>query len=447
MTDLHSSVIDIDQGHREDSSARPKFFTAVLASSVGTVVEWYDFFLYATLSVFLSTLFFPAGDPTAALLLSVGALGTGYLLRPIGGLVFGHMGDRIGRKRTFVLTMMIMGFATVAIGLLPTYAQVGLIAPVALVILRLLQGLALGGEYGGAATYLAESAPRNRVGYATSWIQTTAGFGLIFSTGTILLLQGTLSPEAFKSWGWRIPFIASGLLVGISIWIRINLEESPVFAELKRQGRLAATPIKTSLTDRGNLKMMLIALFGVSAGTAAVSGVVFLLTTIFLQGILKVSPTFATAGTVMGMILGTPAYVMFGALSDRIGRRKVILGGLILNLIAVLPIFYALSIAAATQNVVLLTALVFVETVLFAMVYGPYAAFMTEVFPPQLRYTSVSLPFNLAFSLMGGLLPLVSLSLISATGNIYSGLAYPLKLLVVTIVVNAIWLRKPRATK
>lgn len=419
---------------------------AVVASSLGTVIEWYDFFLYASLAVFLATRFFPPDNPTAALLLSVGALGTGYVLRPLGGLVFGAMGDRIGRKKTFVVTMLLMGVATMLIGALPTYGTIGMTAPVALVCLRMVQGLALGGEYGGATTYLAESAPPGRVGYATSWIQTTAGLGLILAAGINLGLQAALGSAAYYAWGWRVPFLLSALLVGLSMWIRLRLHESPVFAEMQRQGQLAASPIRASLTDRENLKTLAVTLFGVSAGTAAVSGVLFLYTSIFLQGTLKADPMFATSGTVLGLVLGTPFFVIFGALSDRIGRRAVILPGLVLNGLAMLPVFVGLSRAVATHDLALLTVCVFAETVLFAAIYGPYGAFMAESFPARVRYTSLSLPFNLSFSLMGGLLPLVSLSLVTATGNIYAGLAYPIGLIVMTVAVNLIWPPKPGRT-
>ena len=436
--------MDVQPAVNIPASARvePGFYKIVLASSLGTVIEWYDFFLFASLTVFLSTEFFPRNEPAAALLLSVGALGTGYVLRPLGGLVFGAMGDRIGRKRTFVLTMLLMGAATMLIGVLPTYLQIGLAAPVLLVCLRLVQGLALGGEYGGAATYIAESVAPGRLGYATSWIQTTAGLGLILATGINLSLQATLSAEDFRVWGWRIPFLLSGVLVALSTWFRVSLEETPVFAEMKRTGTLSASPVRTALTDRANLRAVATTLFGVSIGIGAMSGVVFLLTTIFLLGVLKADPVFATSGTVLGLVLATPAYPFFGALSDRVGRRRVILTGLVLNGLALVPIFMGLARAVAARSLLALAALVFLEAALFAVIYGPYAAFMVEAFPPRVRYTSVSLPFNIAFSLMGGLLPLVSLGLISATGNIYMGLAYPLALVAITVAVNLIWVRE-----
>ena len=429
-----------------DTTSYPRtatgFYKIVVASSLGTVIEWYDFFLFASLTVFLASEFFPRDNPTAALLLSVGALGTGYVLRPVGGLVFGAMGDRIGRKRTFMLTMLLMGAATMLIGVLPTYAQIGLAAPALLVCLRLVQGLALGGEYGGAATYIAESVEPRRLGYATSWIQTTAGLGLALATGINLALQATLAPEDFRAWGWRIPFLLSGVLVALSTWFRLNLEETPVFAEMKRAGTLSASPVRAALTDRANLRAVMTTLFGVSIGASAVSGVVFLFTGIMLQGVLKVDPVFVTAGTAMGLLLATPAYPFFGALSDRLGRRKVILAGLVLNGLLMVPIFMGIARAAAAHSLPALAGLVLLETVLFASVYGPYAAFMAEAFPPHVRYTSISLPFNIAFSLIGGLLPLVSLSLIAATGNVYMGLAYPVALIAITVIVNLLYVRE-----
>ena len=355
------------------------------------------------------------------------------------------MADRPQAADDGVQNPSVAGRATVLIGLLlPTYNQIGRAAPVLLVCLRLVQGLAMGGEYGGAATYLAESARPGRIGTATSGIQTTAGLGLILATAVNLGLQALLGKPAF-AWGWRVPFLLSAVLVALSIWIRLRLHESPVFAEMQRRGQLAPSPVKAALTDRGNLKALAFALFGVSAGTAAVSGVLFLYTTIFLQGVLKADPLFATAGTVVGLVLGTPFFLLFGWLSDRVGRRRVILTGLVLNALAMLPVFMGLAHAAATGNLGLLALLVLAETVLFAAIYGPYAAFMAESFPARVRYTSLSLPFNLAFGLIGGLLPLVSLSLISATGNIYMGLVYPIALLAVTVVVNLAWTNAPAA--
>lgn len=413
----------------------------VLASSAGTIVEWYDFFIYATLAVFLADIFFPKGDEFAGVLLSVGTFATGYLLRPLGGLFFGAMGDRIGRKRTFVITMLLMGGATVTIGLLPTYEQVGIFAPLLLILLRMVQGIALGGEYGGAAIYVAENASEHEMGYWTGWIQTTAGIGLLCATGVTLTIRSFTSPDQFAAWGWRLPFLLSIVLVLVSLFIRAGAKESPVFREMERQGTITKSPIKDALTDRANVRAMLVALFGVSIGVAAMSGVLFLYCGIFLQAILKADPVFVSIGLGSGICLGIPFFPIFGGLSDRFGRRSVIFSGLVVSAILLFPIFLGFEQAVHGHNTAMLIALIFLLTVLFAWIYGPYAAFMSEQFPPQLRYTSVSLPFNIAFSLIGGLLPLVSLTLVRETGHIQAGLIYPFGLLVLSCAVGAIFLR------
>ncbi|MCW2241945.1 MFS transporter [Azospirillum canadense] len=430
-------------GRVEDGSRRRPMLRVILASSAGTIVEWYDFFIYATLAVFLADIFFPKGDPIAGVLLSVGTFATGYLLRPLGGLFFGAMGDRIGRKRTFVITMLIMGASTVAIGLLPTYEHVGLLAPVLLIILRMMQGIALGGEYGGAAIYVAENASPREMGYWTGWIQTTAGIGLLCATGVTLLVRSSTTAEQFASWGWRLPFLMSLALVLISLWIRAGAEESPVFREMERRGTLEKSPVKAALTDGANLRAMLVALFGVSAGVAAMSGILFLYCGIFLQAILKADAIFVSMGLAGGILIGIPFFPIMGGLSDRFGRRRVIFTGLALNALLLFPIFFGLEHAVLAHSIALLVALVAALTVLFAAIYGPYAAFMSEQFPPQMRYTSVSLPFNIAFSLIGGLLPLVCLTLVRETGYIHAGLFYPFSMVVLSGAVGAVFLRRP----
>jgi MFS family permease len=427
--------------HSNGRQGRP-MLRVILVSSAGTIVEWYDFFIYATLAVFLANIFFPKGDELAGVLLSVGTFATGYLLRPLGGLFFGAMGDRIGRKRTFVITMLLMGGATVAIGLLPTYEQIGIFAPMILVLLRMVQGIALGGEYGGAAIYVAENASEDEIGYWTGWIQTTAGIGLLCATGVTLMVRGFTTPEQFHTWGWRLPFLLSIVLVLVSLIIRAGAKESPVFQEMERQGTIAKSPIREALTDPANVRAMLVALFGVSAGVAAMSGVLFLYCGIFLQAILKADPVFVSIGLAVGICLGIPFFPIFGGLSDRLGRRRVIFTGLVVCALLLFPIFFGFERAVHDHNTALLIALVFALTVLFASIYGPYAAFMSEQFPPQLRYTSVSLPFNLAFSLIGGLLPLVCLSLVRETGHIHAGLIYPFGMVVLSCAVGAVFLRK-----
>ncbi len=415
---------------------------ATLAASLGTTIEWYDFLIYAQLSVLLATIFFPTTDPAAGILLSVGALGSGYLFRPLGGLVFGALGDRIGRKQTFVITMLLMGLATVCIGLLPPYSQIGILAPCLLVILRLIQGLALGGEYGGAATYIAECAPPARIGFWTSWIQATASLGLVLATGVILVTKAAMSPEDFSTWGWRVPFLLSAFLIFVSTWIRLRMHETPVFRKMQRDGKLAKSPVRAALADRTNRNAMLLALFGLSIGSAAINGVAFLYTPIFMQAVLKIDPNTAIAATMIGVLLATPTSVFFGALSDRYGAARVTFWGLIINGIAMLPIFLVIASIATVPSIGSLAAVIFLQLSLFSIVYGPYAAFMTQMFPPQVRYTSISLPFNIANSAVAGLLPIVSLGLISATGNRFTGLIYPIALIGVTVLVNYIWLRR-----
>ncbi len=424
------------------AAKRPNLVVATASATIGTTIEWYDFFLYAGLAVTLAIKFFPTSDREASVLLSVAALATGYLSRPLGGLVFGAMGDRIGRKRTFILTMALMGAGTMLIGLLPTYAQIGIAAPLLLALLRLVQGLALGGEYGGAATYIAECAPPRRVGYWTSWIQVSAGLGLVLATGSILLLRLLLDRAQFDAWGWRVPFLLSAVLIGLSTWVRFRMYESPVFVEMRKQGALVRSPIRSAFADRANLRTMMLSLFGLSIGASAINGVSFLLTPIFLQAVLKVDPTLVVGATMAGVVAGTPACLVFGALSDRMDRSRLVLAGLVLNAVAMVPIFLALEHIAASPSFWLLAGVIFLELVLFAAVQGPYAALMTELFPPNVRYTSISFPFNLANSVVGGLLPLVSLGLIAATGNRLAGLAYPVGVLLVTVTVNLVWLRR-----
>ena len=425
----------------EKASPQTSLPTITLAASLGTTVEWYDFFIYALLAVFLATTFFPSQNPAAGILLSVGALGSGYVFRPLGGLIFGTMGDRVGRKKTFVITMMLMGIATVCIGILPTYAQVGISAPILLASLRLVQGLALGGEYGGAATYIAECAPPGRVGFWTSWIQTTASLGLILATGTILATKSLTSSQDFAAWGWRAPFLLSAILIRVSTWIRLRMYETPVFVQMQREGTLAKSPLKSALGNISNLKLILITLFGISIGAAAINGVAFLFTPIFLQAVLKIEANTAITATMIGVILAAPACVLFGALYDRYGGSRLIFWGLVLNGLAMIPLFLIFKSVAEAPALVPLTIVIFVQLFLFAVVQGPYAAFMTEVFPPQVRYTSISLPFNIANSFIGGMLPLISLGLITATSNQHVGLAYPVAVIAITVVVNLIWLQ------
>ncbi|MGB6309064.1 MAG: MFS transporter [Steroidobacteraceae bacterium] len=331
--------IDVPAAAADPGKAR----LVVVAASLGTVFEWYDFFLYGSLAVFFGSLFFPPGNDTAAFLASLAAFGVGFAVRPFGALVFGAMGDRIGRKRTFMVTMVMMGLSTVSVGTLPTYAQVGVWAPVLLVFMRMTQGLSVGGEYGGAATYVAEHAPPHRRGYDTSWIQTSGTLGLLLSLLVILACRLALSEAEFKSWGWRIPFLTSIILLAVSIYIRLKLEESPVFQRMKLGGRTSKAPITESFGSWGNLRNVLIALFGITTGMTVIWYTAQFYALFFMQSTLHVDYKTSYAIFALGLILGTPLIVLCGALSDRIGRKPVMVAGLLLGGLTLIPTFHALA--------------------------------------------------------------------------------------------------------
>src|SRR5215217_7302329 len=427
----------------------------VTAASAGTVIDWYDFYIFGSLSVFISPLFFPnaAWDPVQSLLVTLLAFWIGFAVRPFGAIVFGHLGDLIGRKYTFLVTLIIMGGATTAIGIIPTYASIGIAAPIIVVLLRILQGLALGGEYGGAAIYVAEHAPDGKRGYYTSWIQTTATVGLFVSLAVVLATRLSVGTESFASWGWRIPFLLSFILVLMSLYIRMRLRESPLFSALKEAGKTAKSPLKESLGNRRNWKLVLLALFGAVAGQGVVwyTGQFYAL--FFLQTALKVDLVTANVVVSVALLLGTPFFIVFGALSDRIGRKKIILSGAILAAILYLPIYWLMSQmvtlppagspATATStnvNAVMLTLLVFVQLIFVTMVYGPIAAFLVEFFPARIRYTSMSLPYHIGNGVIGGLVPFMSTLIVAETGNIYAGLAYPITVAVICFIVGTLFL-------
>lgn len=459
---------------------RKKLWGVIGASSVGTLIEWYDFYIFGSLAVVISTKFFPETNPTAAFLATLATFAAGFVVRPFGALFFGRLGDLIGRKYTFMVTLLLMGGATFAIGCIPSYETIGFVAPLLVLILRLLQGLALGGEYGGAATYVAEHAPKGEKGYWTSWIQTTATIGLFVSLLVILATRQALSKEAFNDWGWRIPFLVSIFMVLVSYFIRKNMEESPLFAKVKAEGNTAKNPLKESFGNKMNFKFVLLALFGATMGQGVVwyTGQFYAMS--FIQKVCNVDAMQSDTLMAIALLMGTPLFVLFGWLSDKVGRKAIMMVGMLLAILAYRPIYERMyqttnlknkvEIVAQTTSDSTLTAdpkstagdslltktvrkvyedgtkyeeitttkvladkaaevpapivkkavtindsdrwslifLVFIQVVFVTMVYGPIAAFLVELFPTKIRYTSMSLPYHIGNGVFGGLLPAVA---------------------------------------
>lgn len=488
----------------------------IFASSVGTLIEWYDFYLFGSLAPIIAMQFFPKADPTAALLSTLATFAAGFIVRPFGALVFGRLGDMVGRKYTFLLTLVLMGGSTFAIGLIPGYEKIGFAAPIIVLILRLIQGLALGGEYGGAATYVAEHSPDHKKGFYTSWIQTTATLGLLLSLGVILLTRKSLdaneaaSIKAFESWGWRIPFWFSIVLVGMSIYIRMKMNESPLFSKLKSEGKISTNPIKESLLKRSNLKMVLLALFGATMGQGVVwyTGQFYAQT--FLENACKIDFEQTRTILISAIIFATPLFIVFGNLSDKVGRKWIIILGMFLAIISYRPIYQKMITLSSTKNQIVddtqtkiessiqlgeykdfslrttttqhvfqngitekvvhidtlynsgvekaqlldkssktlpnhtywaMVALIFVQIVFVTMVYGPIAAFLVEIFPTKIRYTSMSLPYHLGNGVFGGLTPFIAVLL----GTIYTtdplvGLWYPIAVAGLSMVIGTLYL-------
>src|SRR3954463_9169265 len=421
---------------------RPNLPFIIGASSVGTLIEWYDFYLYGVLAVFFSKHFFaPTLDPNLAFILSLLVFWTGFLVRPFGAIVFGHLGDLIGRKFTFMLTLLLMGASTFVVGLLPGYESIGVVAPVLLVAMRVLQGLALGGEYGGAATYIAEHAPDGRRGFYTSWIQTTATMGIVTALAVILICRLSFGDQAFGDWGWRIPFLISAVLVLLSAYIRLKLAESPLYATLKQQGKASANPALESFTSGKNWGLILLALFGATApeGVVWYTGQFYAL--FYMTTVLKVDYVTVYVIMMVALTAAAPFFVVFGALSDRIGRRNIMTAGFALAVVSYWPVFTWME--AVKDSPVMLGILVFYLVILVTMVYGPIAAFLVELFPARIRYTSMSLPYHVGNGVFGGLVPAAGASIAAVTGVALSGLLYPMAIAALGVVVSLVFIREP----
>jgi hypothetical protein len=531
---MATNAASVQDGRHPDF--KPEEKKVIFASSLGTVFEWYDFYLYAVLAPYFAALFFPPGNQTAALLSAFATYAAGFLVRPFGALVFGRIGDLVGRKYTFLITIVVMGGSTFAVGLLPTFETIGWGAPILLVALRLLQGLALGGEYGGAATYVAEHAPNHRRGYDTSWIQTTATLGLFLALVIIYFCRSGMDDEAFKSWGWRIPFWVSVILLAFSVYIRLKLEESPVFKKMKDEGKGSKSPLTDSFLRYPNNKFVLLALLGATAGQGVVwyTGQFYAL--FFMIITLKLD--YVTTYTLIGasLLIGTPFFIFFGWLSDKIGRLKIIMAGCLIAALTYFPLFQGLthyvnpaleqyqantkitvaaedckfhlfvgpwskfsecdrtkdyltkqgisftSVPAIEGKPVVttigdiqvegwdeakisaalkasgypgpadktkvnygMTLLILVIMVIYVtMVYGPIAAFLVELFPTRIRYTSMSLPYHIGNGWFGGMLPLTATAMVAATGDIYYGLWYPIVVALMTLIIGVLFLKETR---
>ena len=399
---------------------------ATAAAVAGTVFEWFDFFLYGSLAVVFGRLFFPPGHETAGLLAALAVFGAGWVVRPLGALVFGRIGDRVGRRRAFLITIVLMGFSTVAIGLLPTYAQVGLLAPALLVTLRLLQGLAVGGEFGGAATYVAEHSAPHRRGLNTSLVMGTGTIGLLLALLAIAVTRGVLGEQAFEQWGWRLPFLASVLLLALSVYMRLHLAESPAFEKLQREGQVAHAPLREAFGKREHVKAMLLALVTLTAAQGVVWNAGQYFPLVFLQNPLGLDVGQASALMMCALLLAAPMFPLAGWLSDRIGRRPVIIAGFLLAATTLLPTYMGLAATVrGGLSFAATLALLWWLSVPVALVCGPASAYLVELFPTRIRYSAIGLPYHLGNGWFGGFMPLATVAVSVYFSCEFAGLVYP----------------------
>jgi MFS family permease len=425
----------------------------IFASAAGTMIEWYDFYIFGSLSTTIASKFYQTGTPIGDIIAWLATFAIGFMVRPFGAIVFGRIGDLIGRKYTFLITMTLMGLCTFAVGLLPTAQVLGVFAGIILISLRILQGLALGGEYGGAATYIAEHSPQGKRGFYTSWIQTTATLGLFLSLGVILITRQLLGNDAFAAFGWRVPFLVSIFLVAISLYIRISLRESPLFQRLKDTKTVSKNPLRESFGNPYNLRWVLLALFGATMGQGVVwyTGQFYAL--FYLQTVFKVNLIDSNLIIGAALLLGTPLFIYFGWLSDRIGRKPIMLAGMLLAVLTYYPIYGLMASFAPKAGQLFLfpyvgysplalMVLVFIQVVYVTMVYGPIAAFLVELFPTKIRYTSMSLPYHIGNGVFGGLVPILGLGFIQASGNDFAGLWWPMAIAGICFVVGALYVKE-----
>lgn len=401
---------------------------ATAAAVVGTVFEWFDFFLYGSLVAVLSAQFFPADRPTAGLLAALAAYGAGWVVRPLGALYFGRMGDRIGRKKTFLITISLMGGATVAIGCLPTYAQIGLLAPVLLVVLRLLQGFAVGGEFGGAATYVAEHAPDRHRALYTSLIQGTGTLGLLLALLVIAAVREAVGPEAFNDWGWRVPFLLSVLLLALSIYMRLSLHESPLFEREQAAGALSKAPLKEAFSSPAHVKSMCLAIVTLTMAQGVVWTTGQFYPLVFMQSTMKLDVGVASGLMAAVLAASAPLFPLAGWLADRIGRRPVVIGGFVLAALTIMPVFKDLGAAGAPFSFAAAFGWLMLLAVPVALVCAPASAYLVELFPTRIRYSAMGLPYHLGNGWFGGFMPLATAAISAHFGDPYAGFYYSIGL-------------------